>query len=126
MIVNKRQDLLAIISSIKHWKEDYKKLKLFGGAKSFPEVFNGAVCSCCDFFRGCDLCPVVSKEGRNCNSRNSDWNGARRASECSHAYNTRTSTIHQKEFMRCRRNILRRLETGRKRLMEGKDLVNRR
>jgi len=48
----------AIQDSLRHWRDDYKRLDLFGGDECFNYVFDGNSCSWCQEFYGCNDCPL--------------------------------------------------------------------
>lgn len=61
----------AYIDTIKHWREDYKKLRLFGGEDTFHDVFNGGNCALCLYTSGCAACSL-----RNCSRPDAPYSRA--------------------------------------------------
>ena len=111
-------DLRTVRESLRHWREDYKNLKLFGGAADFGDVFVAGNCDCClRHSRGyrayesrfnCGRCPLDNYHyccTDGCSPSTTPWRRALDAAD----------SEDKSAFMRARRCIidrLRRAERG--------------
>ena len=89
----------AIITSIQHWTNDHKQLILFGGLKTFSEVFSSKSCALCKLYRSekksfqyrdpyvntCKSeCPLVMANNTGCDARSSLWRTAYEACDANY------------------------------------------
>lgn len=102
-MTEKQKDRQAIERTRKHWKEDYKKLILFGGDNPFFVVFNERTCALCLRHRSvCGGCLLGNGSGACCKPY---WN-ARSA----------TGTSNKPAFMAARAALDKRLGRALERL----------
>lgn len=106
-----KRTLKQLKSSYDHWKNDYKKLKLFGGKEGvFFKVFSGSLCGICKrtyHSIHCGTCPLPSKAELSladgytdaCSVVIAPWLKARKAHTDS----------DKKSFMKQRARIMKRL-----------------
>lgn len=109
MTSTQRLDLKAIEATIVHWRDDYKKLKLFGGYDGFAEVFNIKTCPLCGRWPNvnhCGHCPLRSRGNAIGCDHGSPYSNAQ------NAYRNGDKPA----FMRARRNLLARLYRARTKL----------
>ena len=78
-----------IKEAIRHWKEDHKKLKRFGGTShAFYDVFSSNRCAICDPFWRCEECPLPTKAEieydieSGCSHKKAPYSHARKAYNC--------------------------------------------
>ncbi len=100
-------DLKAIDATITHWREDYWKLRLFGGDQIFRDTFNRYTCKLCTHHSEiCEWCPLKDMKANTC---------CRPYERALYA----NARFDKRAFMAARAALLKRLYRARAKLRKG-------